>query len=73
MPIDAVKYICKKINIAYIESFGVPDTVVLLQTYLQFNVCQDIDWIQLQYEYEDIRPWIDIVQYGERPKRDQFS
>lgn len=56
----------------YIGSFGVPDTVVLLQTDLQVNVCLDIDWIQLQYEDEEIGPWIDRFQYGERPKTDQF-
>lgn len=32
MSIDAVKSVCNKIDIAYIESFGVPDTVELLQT-----------------------------------------
>lgn len=41
MSIDAVKSVCNKIDIAYIESFGVPDTVELLRTDLQMNVCQD--------------------------------
>lgn len=72
MSIDAVKSVCNKINIAYIESFGVPETVELLQTDLQMNVCQDIDWSQLQHEDEEIRPWIDRVQSGEKPKKDQF-
>lgn len=42
MSVDAVKSVCNKIDIAYIESVGVPDTVELLQTDLQMNVCQDI-------------------------------
>ena len=68
---ESVKSICKKLDIANIESFGSPDTTDIAQIDLNMDVYMDLDWKELQHQDSNIRPLIEKVMSGEKPKKSQ--
>lgn len=71
---ESIKAICGVMRTPLVETLAVtPDVLDQPSLDTEHQIYNDIDWVSIQHQDKELKPWIDYVREGKKPKRGQVE